>query len=121
MSYTMRAPAAPLHPPCDVVHHEGPGCSPVVAPSHSSEALLPGRVPDLKFDLLSGDFYDSVNNERLISSNHSKRSLWVNSGELQVLRDYAKLKKRDNYGSGWVGPGLILNIFLENRPKIVLY
>ena len=30
---------------------------------------------------------------RLISSTHSKCSLWVNSGEVQALRDYAKLKK----------------------------
>ena len=29
-------------------------------------------------------------------------------------------KIRNYYGSGWVGPGLTRNLFLENRPKIAL-
>ena len=39
------------------------------------------------------------------------------------LRGFAKKKIqkiRDYYGSGWVGPGLTRNFFLENRPKIAL-
>ena len=39
------------------------------------------------------------------------------------VRGFAKKKIpkiRINYGSGWVGPGLTRNIFLENRPKIAL-
>ena len=29
-------------------------------------------------------------------------------------------KIRDYYGSGWVGPGLTRNFFVENRTKIAL-
>ena len=87
-----------LHPPCDVVHHEGPCCTPVVAPSHSSEALLPGRVPDLKFDLLSGDFYDSVNNERLISSTHSKWTVSQSLGKFWVFCPYQWWVSRKKIG-----------------------
>ena len=45
---------------------------------------------------------------------------------LSSPRGFAKLKQivkiRDNFGSGWVGPGLTRNcfFFLENRPKIAL-
>ena len=52
---------------------------------------------------------------------HRSRVSKLNSGVLKGLAKLKKSTKRDNYGSGWVGPGLALNFFGENRSNIVLY
>jgi len=38
--------------PSDVVDHQCTGSAPVVATRDCAESFLPGRVPDLQFDLL---------------------------------------------------------------------
>ena len=76
-----------------------------------------------RFSFCQYPFILSLAAKREILQRDSEQQMIVMArvgGFLETLQRKNIPQIRDDYGSGWVGPGLTLNFFWENRPKIAL-